>query len=70
MAVVGHAKVTATAYAQDRETKERAVMFAESAVRNGLGLEADILSDASILKLKAQIERDFLVAILSAEGKR
>lgn len=64
MAIVGHPKVTERAYAQGREAKVRATQFAEAAVHNGLGREAALLPRNTVLRLKAQIERDFLVATM------
>ena len=58
--------VTERAYAQDRDTREEAVQFAECAVHNGLGKAAEEkLTRGEVLKLKAQIERDYLLAVLA-----
>lgn len=65
MGVVGHPDVTARAYAQDPETIKAAVRFAEACVENGLHRYA--LAPADALRLKAQIERDYLVSLLPAE---
>ena len=63
--IFGHEKVTERAYAQDRDTVDRAVRFAEAAVWNGLGRDGvAALTDGQVSKLKAQIERDFLVSLL------
>jgi len=63
--IVGHEKVTKRAYEQSRDAVLRAVLFAEAVVHNGLGRAGlAALSNAQILKLKAQIERDYLVSLL------
>ena len=59
---VGHPEVTKRAYAQDVEKIARARDFAEATVHNGLGRYD--LSGKQLLRLKAQIERDFLVSLL------
>lgn len=62
---IGHPEVTKRAYAQPVEKIARARDFAEAVVHNGLGREGlRDLSDTQLLKLKAQIERDFLVSLL------
>ena len=70
MSLVGHPKVTATAYAQDHEARRRANQFAEAAVHNGLGRDAAMLPSGTLLRLKAQIERDFLVATMESSHDR
>ena len=62
MSIVGHPKVTERAYEQ-RNRIAQATRFAESTVENGLGRDHE-LTQAQLLRLKAQVERDFLVALL------
>lgn len=66
MSVVGHPTVTKRAYEQYDDLLAEAKRFAEATVFNGLGRNHE-LTDAQLSKLKAQIERDFLVA-LRAKG--
>lgn len=61
--VAGHHKVTERAYAQSRDRRDEAARFAEAAVHNGLGHRHG-LDRGAIMKLKAQIERDYLVALM------
>jgi hypothetical protein len=63
VSIIGHVDVTIRAYAQDKDTLEEAARFAEAAVHNGLGRDHP-LTRAQELRLKAQIERDFLVSRL------
>lgn len=66
--IVGHPTVTQRAYAQPPEVKERAVRFAEAAVRNGLGLDGmQMLSAKKLGDLTRQIERDFLVHLMEID---
>ena len=62
MRVVGHPKVSYRAYGQ-KDMIERATRFAEATVHNGLSSGHD-LTKPQIDRLKLQIERDFLVAML------
>lgn len=64
--VVGHQKVTERAYAQSRERRDEAARFAAAAVHNGLGHRHG-LDRGVIMKLTAQIERDYLVALMARE---
>lgn len=61
--MIGHPEVTKRAYAQDRELVYRAARFAEATVSNGLGPYHD-LDNKQLNRLKAQIERDYLVSLL------
>lgn len=63
MTVIGHPKVTERAYAQSRERRDAAARFAEAAIHNGLGHRHG-LDRPLVLRLQAQIERDFLVALM------
>jgi hypothetical protein len=63
--IVGHPTVTKRAYEQSVEKIARARDFAEAVVHNGLRPDGDrCLSRKQLLRLKAQIERDFLVSLL------
>ena len=62
--IVGHPKLTKLAYEQPPKVLQEAVRFAEAAVHNGLGKD-NPLSHAQETRLKAQIERDYLVMRLS-----
>lgn len=65
MPAIGHPKVTKRAYKQGPDKVRRAVEFAAATVHNGLGLDGTAaLTDAQITKLKAQVERDYLVSML------
>jgi hypothetical protein len=63
--IIGHPKVTERAYrSSTSDEREEAVRFAEATVHNGLDPSDDI-SSKQLLRLKAQIERDFLVHLLT-----
>ena len=64
--IVGHPTVTERAY-ERTDLLGEAVRFAEATTHNGLGLN-HLLSRKELLRLKAQIERDFLVAIAGREA--
>lgn len=62
--VVGIKSVTERAYQQPRPIREEAVRFAEATVLNGLGPN-HALDRKTLARLKAQLERDYLVARLA-----
>lgn len=63
MPPVGMPAVTERAYSQSASRLEEAARFAEAAVLNGLGQDHP-LAPAAVLRLKAQIERDYLVSLM------
>lgn len=66
--IFGHPAATARAYAQDRETVQRASACATAIVENAL--PPGRLTAAEIGRLAAQIERDFLVFLLNDREER
>lgn len=64
--VVGNPKITELAYKQSH-LLERAAKFAYSTVTNGLGPKHSLTS-AELLRLQAQVERDYLVSLMHKES--
>lgn len=63
--MIGDAKVTARAYAQSMERRAAAMQFATATVENGLGEARYQLRQDDVRRLRAQVERDFLVALMT-----
>lgn len=63
MATIGHPTVTKRAYEQEADIVLRATRFAEAVIANGCPEIEAHLSTKQVLKLKAQIERDYLVSL-------
>ncbi len=61
--IVGMPAITSLAYRQSKDRLREAEQFATATVFNGLGRDHG-MSDSQIGRLRAQIERDYLVAIM------
>lgn len=63
--ITGHPKVTKQAYEQGTDARRAAAQFALAAVHNGLGENSRYLPPKAVTQLIAQVERDYLVSIMS-----